>query len=150
MRQLPPCCRPDDIEGGCWCDKTIRLLVSLAAKWRDRSKSIHRGQEIYHTTLQVSTPRSEHQGWQSTRGFRGTRRNMEEHEELVSSSTQSYFTRPWELGAKFHLMWVSFVFPSNWQCRHLWMSNQRYFPAHLTSLWGFRRTSKGLPLCHEY
>lgn len=65
MHPLPLRCRSDCIKGG----KTITLLDLPTAKWRNLSKSIHRGQEIYCTPFKTSMNCSEQQGWQSTWGF---------------------------------------------------------------------------------
>lgn len=141
MHILLLCCRSGCIKGGWPCDKTIALSDLPTAKWRNLSKSIHRGQEIYYTSLQNvdASPRT-------ARLAEHLRilRNTEECEELhhIYESVKLLFLN-------FHIMWVSFFFPSHWQLTHILIFNQCYFLAHLTALCGFICMSKSLPLCRE-
>lgn len=59
------------------------------------------------------------------------------------------FMRLWSVGLKFRLNAALILFPSHWQCTHMLIFNQCYFPAHVTAPRGFMCLSKSLPLCHE-
>lgn len=60
MHPLPLCCWSGCVNGGWSCDKTLSDLPT--AKWRNLSRSIHRGQEIYYTLFKTTMPCSELQG----------------------------------------------------------------------------------------